>query len=101
MTNLDEKIDKNAKNTEKNEFFKNVDFESPCATRVCDDNFSHKIEILSYVIESLNAGIMYLETVEDSRYSLYEAQLLEMCTNFESERNELIEKLSIKEENII
>lgn len=60
-----------------------------------------KIEILSYVIESLNAGIMYLETIEDSRYSLYEAQLLEMCTNFESERNELIEKLSIKEENII
>lgn len=62
-----------------------------------------KIEILSYIIETLNTGLMCLETIslEDSRYNLYEAQLLEMCTNLESEKDDLIEKLSIEETNII
>lgn len=52
-----------------------------------------KIDILSYVVNTLDTNISYLESLslENSRYNLYIAQMTEMCSNFENEINELRE----------
>lgn len=52
-----------------------------------------KIDILSYVVNTLDTNISYLESLslENSRYNLYIAQMTEMCLNFENEINELRE----------
>ena len=54
-----------------------------------------KIEILSYVIDTLDTSMSYLEaiSVKDDSYSLYVAQMMEMCTTLEVDRNNLIMKL--------
>lgn len=57
-----------------------------------------KIDILSYIVDSLENDISYLETLslEDDRYNLYRAQLIEMCTTFEDKISELIEDTEIE-----
>lgn len=52
-------------------------------------------DILSYIVDSIDTNISYLETIScnSSKYNLYMAQLMEMRTNFESEISKLGEKL--------
>lgn len=51
-----------------------------------------KIEILSYVIDTLDTSMSYLESisVKDDSYSLFVAQIIEMCTNLEADKEDLI-----------
>ena len=55
-----------------------------------------EISTLSYVINTFNTNISYLETIsfKDGRYNLYIAQLIEMCTNLESKVDDLEEMLN-------
>lgn len=54
-----------------------------------------KLDVLSYVVESLNAGKSYLEEISltDSTYNLFLAQLNEMCVNLEADKEDLIQNL--------
>ena len=54
-----------------------------------------KLDVLSYVVESLNAGKSYLEEISltDSAYNLFLAQLNEMCVNLEADKEDLIQDL--------
>jgi len=54
-----------------------------------------KLDVLSYVVESLNAGKSYLEEISltDSTYNLFLAQLNEMCVNLEADKEDLIQDL--------
>ena len=60
------------------------------------NDIEDEISTLSYVINTLNTNISYLETIsfKDGRYNLYIAQLIEMCTNLESKVNDLEEMLN-------
>lgn len=54
-----------------------------------------KLDVLSYVVESLNAGKSYLEEISltDGTYNLFLAQLNEMCVNLEADKEDLIQDL--------
>lgn len=60
------------------------------------NDIEDEISILSYVINTLNTNISYLETIsfKDGRYNLYIAQLIEICTNLESKVDDLEEMLN-------
>ena len=60
------------------------------------NDIEDEISTLSYVINTLNTNISYLETIsfKDGRYNLYIAQLIEICTNLESKVNDLEEILN-------
>ena len=53
-----------------------------------------KIDVLNFVINSLQTNISYLENAScDCKYNLYVSQLEEMCRNLTDELAELQEKL--------
>jgi len=54
-----------------------------------------KLDVLSYVVESLNTGKSYLEEISltDGTYNLFLAQLNEMCVNLEADKEDLIQDL--------
>lgn len=61
-----------------------------------------EIDILSYVVNSINTNILNLETIsfKNGRYNLYMAQLTEICINIESkikDLEELLDNFSIEE----
>ena len=60
------------------------------------NDIEDEISTLSYVINTLNTNISYLETIsfKDGRYNLYIAQLIEICTNLESKVDNLEEMLN-------
>lgn len=60
------------------------------------NDIEDEISTLSYVINTLNTNISYLETIsfKDGRYNLYIAQLIEICTNLESKVDDLEEMLN-------
>ena len=60
------------------------------------NDIEDEISTLSYVINTLNTNISYLETIsfKDGRYNLYIAQLIEICTNLESEVDDLEKMLN-------
>lgn len=60
------------------------------------NDIENEISTLSYVINTFNTNISYLETIsfKDGRYNLYIAQLIEMCTNLESKVDDLEEMLN-------
>lgn len=60
------------------------------------NDIEDEISTLSYVINTFNTNISYLETIsfKDGRYNLYIAQLIEMCTNLESKVDDLEEMLN-------
>ena len=60
------------------------------------NDIEDEISTLSYVINTFNTNISYLETIsfKDGRYNLYIAQLIEICTNLESKVDDLEEMLN-------